>query len=62
MYLFTNSYNIHYVVHDWYEWDYSRWSIFICWQFMDIRPLQTKQTYTIEATEEQYKKIQEILS
>lgn len=40
-----------------YEWKYYKVA-----QWNYIRPLQTKQTYTIEATNEQREKIQEILS
>lgn len=44
------------------EEDYNEWTTYSTEQRRYIRLLQTKQTYTIEATEEQYKKIQELIA
>lgn len=61
IYLCTNNNSNHYYVDIAYESIYNSWKSFMATSCKYIRQLK-KQTYTIEATEEQYKKIQEILS
>jgi len=61
MYICTNN-NTHYYIEPAHVGNYNNWEDFTARHCEYIRPIQTKQSYTIESTEEQWKHIQEILS
>ena len=61
-YIIKNKIWTYYCVEWTEEQSFILWSNFDAIKRKYIRPIPTKQTYTIEATEEQYKKIKEILS